>query len=137
MSFDLGEHSYVSAAKNFIDKRFPGRHELVIGDSRSTVPRYRAEHPETCSDFDFIDGGHNYEVASADLRNCRYLAQGGFVIMDDLLDWKSWGIGPARAWAEACHEGLVSEMQLIQDGHPVEAVRRKAATAAWGLGRYS
>jgi predicted O-methyltransferase YrrM len=138
VSFDLGEHSYVSAAKDFIDKKFPGRHELVLGDSTITVPRYRAEHPHADFDLAFVDGGHDYEVAAADLRNCQALvAQDGLVIMDDLLDWRSWGVGPARAWAEACTAGLVTALQLVQDGQAVASVRRKAATAAWGLGRYN
>jgi len=138
VSFDLGEHSYVSAAKDFIDKKFPGRHELVLGDSTVTVPRYRAENHEARFDLAFVDGGHEYEVASADLRNCRMLmARDSLVVMDDLLGWKTWGIGPAKAWAEVCSEGLVTAIELVQDGQPVESVRRKAATAAWGLGRYN
>jgi len=138
VSFDLGEHSYVSAAKNFIDKKFPGRHELVLGDSTITVPQYRLTTPEATFDLAFVDGGHDYAVASADLRNCRSLvSHGGLVVMDDLLDWKTWGIGPSRAWAEVCNEGLVTAVELFQDGRPVESVRKKAATAAWGLGRYN
>jgi predicted O-methyltransferase YrrM len=138
LSFDLGEHGYVSAAKAFIDKKFPGRHELVLGDSTIMVPQYRAEHPEAVFDLAFIDGGHDYDVASADLRNCHPLvATDGLVVMDDLLDWKSWGTGPTRAWAEVCDEGTVTAMELVQDGQLVDSVRRKAATAAWGLGRYN
>lgn len=137
LSFDLGEHQYVPAAKTFIDRKFPGRHELVLGDSRVTVPRYLATHPDSRFDLAFVDGGHDYEVASADLQNCRGLARGAFVIMDDLLGWTTWGAGPVQAWDEACNAGLVNAIQLIQDGQPVEAVRQKAATAAWALGRYS
>jgi Methyltransferase domain len=137
LSFDLGEHRYVSAAKTFIDKKFPGRHELVLGDSTVAVPRYLATHPDSRFDLAFVDGGHDYKVASADLHNCRNLARGAFVVMDDLLGWTSWGAGPVQAWAEACSAGLVNAIQLIQDGRPVKSVRQKAATAAWALGRYS
>jgi hypothetical protein len=127
----------VSAAKTFIDRKFPGRHELVVGDSTVTVPRYQAAHPDTHFDLAFVDGGHDYEVASADLHNCWNLARGAFVIMDDLLGWTTWGAGPVRAWAEACSTGLVNALQLVQDGRSVEAVCQKAATAAWALGRYT
>lgn len=137
VSFDLGEHAYVSAAKDFIDKKFPGRHQLVLGDSTVTVPQYRQTYPEALFDLAFVDGGHDYEVAIADLRNCQQLvARNGLVVMDDLLPWKTWGIGPTRAWAEVAQEGLVTSLELIQDGQQVESVRKKSATAAWGLGRY-
>lgn len=138
VSFDLGEHGYVRRAKRFIDAKFPGRHELVLGDSTVTVPRYRAEHPDALFDLAFVDGGHDYSVASADLRNCRELAcPDGLVIMDDLLEWTAWGTGPARAWAEACNEGIVTAIELVQDGQRVTSVNRKASTGAWALGRYS
>jgi predicted O-methyltransferase YrrM len=137
VSFDLGEHSYVSAAKDFIDKRFPGRHQLVLGDSTVTLPQYRQTNPDAVFDLAFVDGGHDYDTAIADLRNCRQLvAPGGLVVMDDLLYWKTWGVGPTRAWAEVADEGLVTPLELIQDGQQVEAVHKKSATAAWGLGRY-
>jgi predicted O-methyltransferase YrrM len=138
VSFDLGEHGYVSAAKEFIDKKFPGRHQLVMGDSTVTVPQFRERCPDAVFDLAFVDGGHDYEVAIADLRNCQPLvAAGGLVVMDDLLEWKSWGIGPTRAWTEVSEEGLVTPLELVQDGKQVETVRRKSATAAWGLGRYA
>jgi hypothetical protein len=138
VSFDLGEHGYVSSAKDFIDKRFPGRHQLVLGDSTVTVPQYRQANPEAAFDLTFVDGGHDYPVAIADLRNCQPLAApDGLVVMDDLLHWRSWGVGPVRAWDEVCAEGIVTPIELVQDGQVVPAVTRKSATAAWGLGRYN
>lgn len=137
VSFDLGEHAYVSRAKEFIDKKFPGRHELVLGDSTVTVPRYRQANSEAAFDLAFIDGGHDYDVAITDLRNCHPLViPDGLVVMDDLLEWKTWGAGPVRAWREVCDAGIVAQVELVQDGHRVHSVARKGATAAWGLGRY-
>jgi|SRR3984957_3683773 len=138
VSFDLGEHSYVTQAKEFIDKRFPGRHELVLGDSTITVPQFRARNPEARFDLAFVDGGHDYPVAVADLNNCRELVRaGGLVVMDDMLWWRSWGAGPVRAWNEACAAGVVSPDELVQDGQVVSEIVRKPATAAWALGRYN
>src|SRR5215213_8489390 len=34
VSFDLGEHAHLAAAKRLLDECFPGRHLLVCGDSR-------------------------------------------------------------------------------------------------------
>ena len=52
-SFDLGEHPYVSHAKEYIDA-YPGRHSLIIGDSTVTVPKCIGKY-----DIIFIDGGHS------------------------------------------------------------------------------
>jgi hypothetical protein len=138
VSFDLGEHAYVAKAKAFMDVKFPGRHALVLGDSRETIPRYSAEHQGTAFDLIFIDGGHEYDVAVADLLNCQAMAQpSGLVVMDDLRSWETWGIGPVRAWEEAKQQGMVEELQLVQDGEPVTAIRpKRGTTAAWAVGRY-
>ena len=137
VSFDLGVHAYVAKAKAFMDVKFPGRHTLVLGDSRETIPSYSAEHQGAAFDLIFIDGGHEYDVAIADLLNCQAMAQpSGLVVMDDLRQWESWGIGPVRAWSEAKHAGMVEELQLVQDGQPVTVIRRKRVTTAWGVGRY-
>jgi hypothetical protein len=137
VSFDLGAHAYVRKAKEFIDMKFPGRHTLLLGDSRSTVPMYASEHPGAAFDLIFVDGGHEYDVALADLLNCHAMAQPhGLVVMDDMRPWKTWGIGPVRAWSEAKRTGTLEELQLLQDGVPVNIVRRKMATAAWAVGRY-
>src|ERR1022692_207218 len=120
VSFDLGEHAYVAKAKAFMDVKFPGRHALVLGDSRETIPRYSAEYQGATFDLIFIDGGHDYDVAVADLLNCRAMAQpSGLVVMDDLRSWETWGIGPVRAWEKAKQGGMVEELQLVQDGEPV------------------
>lgn len=55
---------------------FPGRLELVLGDSSVTVPAYAAAEaaagrdPQACSVV-FVDGSHSEEGAYADLVNFR------------------------------------------------------------------
>ena len=110
-SFDLGCHDYVATAKEYIDATFPGRHELILGDSVTTIPNY----PDSLFDVIFIDGGHAYEVATADLHNCSRLAhKDTIVIMDDTIFTSGWEmeytIGPTRAWAEALEMGAVIEL---------------------------
>src|SRR4029453_14357084 len=63
VSFDIGCHEVVGTAKEFVDAEYPGRHELVLGNSAWAVPAYRTQHPETSFDIVFIDGGHDYEEA--------------------------------------------------------------------------
>ncbi len=135
VSFDLGSHGYVRLAKRFIDAAFPGRHSLILGDSRETIPRYIEEHPAPGFDLAFVDGGHDYDVAKSDLLSIhRMIKPAGLVIMDDLQGWKSWGEGPVRAWAEMQEQGLIHELSLMQDGCVVTSPQHKYVTAVWGIG---
>ena len=113
VSFDIGCHDYVSLGKNFIDQNYPNRHELVIGDSLKTVPKYSIN--KGLFDIIFIDGGHDYKVSKGDLINCKRLShKDTIVIMDDTMRkkvWKKpWNNGPNRAWDEGIKEGIIKEL---------------------------
>src|SRR3954468_13308550 len=85
VSFDIGEHMSVRPTKPRIDKQYPGRHQLVIGDSTKTLPEYSAAHPQERFDLIFVDGGHDYEVAKADLVHFRKMSHPEtIVVIDDL-----------------------------------------------------
>ncbi len=137
VSFDLGNHSYSKAAKTLIDKRFPTRHTLVYGDSRIAVPEFKSRNPAFRFDLVFIDGGHEYEVAKADIVNMQALSTSKtVVIMDDLMPWRRrWGAGPTRAWEEAIREGIIRQDELFKDGKPVDVIE-PPAKRSWAAGRY-
>lgn len=108
-SFDLVEYEGVRQAKAIVDEHFPGRHVLIEGDSKVTVP-------ENQDDWDlvYIDGGHDYESAMADLKN--FAKPGRMVVFDDVVD-ASWAEGCLRAWNEAIAEDGFVELRLeSQDG---------------------
>jgi predicted O-methyltransferase YrrM len=81
VSFDIGQWAYVLNAKQLIDSEFIGKHTLIIGDSVRTVPKHFTNEPY---DLAFIDGGHSYETALADILNCQKIVRkDGFIIIDD------------------------------------------------------
>lgn len=135
-SFDLAQHRYVAPAKEHIDEEFPGRHTLITGDSTQVIPQYGDSADVDTFDLIFIDGGHTYDIARADIANMGRLAHAKTVlIFDDLLPHKPWGEGPIRAWQWALDSRTVVQTGLYQDGIEVEAVRPDAARA-WAVGRY-
>jgi predicted O-methyltransferase YrrM len=114
LSFDLGENLCVQTAKDYIDIKYPSRHQLILGNSVDTIPQYISQYPNTTFDLIFIDGCHDYDVAITDILNCRNLANTNtVVIVDDIIiadDYslqKSWTLGPSKAWAECILDGVV------------------------------
>jgi len=114
-SFDLGEHNYVAYAKRYIDVIYPNRHTLIIGDSTKSIPIYLEKNKDTKFDVIFIDGGHDYEIARADMENCFHLADSDtIVVIDDTMFKKGWEqeytIGPTKTWTEHLQENKIIEL---------------------------
>lgn len=115
LSFDLGHVPAVNVGKAFIDAHYPRRHTLIIGDSTLAVPAFTQLYPDAKFDLIFVDGGHQYEVAKADIENCMKLADARTIVaVDDTIFTASreqpYTIGPTRAWLEALSERKVAEL---------------------------
>jgi predicted O-methyltransferase YrrM len=115
-SFDIGGHfhEYLKYGKKFLNNKYPNRHTLVFGNSIESIPRFTKNH-SIKFDIIFIDGGHDYKIALADLINCRKLAnENTIVIMDDIvsndINPPGYAIGPKKAWLELINKNLLSEI---------------------------
>lgn len=114
-SFDIGIHDYLKVGKDYIDIKFPKRHDLVLGNSLKTIPDYSTQNPDKKFDLIFIDGGHTYDIAYGDLINCKKLAhENTIVIMDDTIYTKKWEKehtnGPTNAWVDGIKRNIVKEI---------------------------
>ena len=121
VSFDDGKHKYHKFGKSHIDKNFPDRHSLILGDSKKTLLQYMISNPNKNFDLIFIDGGHDYITAESDLLNCKNLShQNTIVIMDDTVYKKDkiceWNIGPTNVWRKAIEKKIIKEISKIEFG---------------------
>ena len=100
ISVDIGIHKYVNDCKRLIDKQFPGRHKLIIGDSRTILPEFIKLGADMKVDLIFIDGDHLEPMPLIDARNCLALADKETVlVMDDTNLLNGWG-GVLQAMCE-------------------------------------
>ena len=65
-SFDLGEHKYVVPAADYILRHYSDRFNLLLGDSRDTLPDFFSKNNVSCDIF-FVDGGHVDYVPQLDM----------------------------------------------------------------------
>ncbi len=129
-SFDIGHHPYVRFAKEYIDSFYPDRHELILGESEKSVPFFAKQHSGIKFDLIFIDGGHAYQTAIADLKNCKLFShENTIIVMDDVIknssDQAEYNVGPTAAWNEMLRINYVVEI-----GYTETSVQHRGF--AWG-----
>ena len=138
VSFDLGDLDAKGAPKNVGGKKqevadclnaaHGGRLEMHWGDSTKTV----VANAKLACDVIFVDGGHTFEVATADLANFKaHAAPTHVLVFDDTPCASWWCAGPNKAWANAKASGLVvGGAPGIEELHPMGQKR------GFSVGRY-
>jgi beta-1,4-mannosyl-glycoprotein beta-1,4-N-acetylglucosaminyltransferase len=109
-SFEMNKRDYTIREKQAIDEKYPGRHEMVWGDSTFTLPRI----PTRKFDLIFIDGGHELERSRSDIVNCmRFARPDTIVIAPDVSYEHEWSVkytlGVTRAWREFVNISVIQE----------------------------
>ena len=92
LTFDLFRHNYTAKALDVLYEQFPDRDIISIaGDSTKSIPKfYNSLHSVNVNiplcNLIFIDGGHEEDVAYADIMNMMMLADPSYnvLIIDDL-----------------------------------------------------
>jgi hypothetical protein len=80
--FDLCYHSYTIPCLEYLQKEFPNRITLHIGNSNYSVQEYHKNNPTKKFDLIHIDGGHDKNIANRDFFNCFKVAS-NIIIWDD------------------------------------------------------
>ena len=108
-SFDLGNHLYAHTMSDYLKKLFPNRFFIHFGDSTKTIPEFFRNNTEFQCDIMFVDGGHVYPVALADIKNFAKIAnlKENIMAFDDYPT--DWGQGFGKAWDDAIKEGILKE----------------------------
>jgi len=112
-SFDLGIHQYARNMAAFLHRLFPRRFFIHFGDSTKTVPEFAHTHPDHRCDFIYVDGGHTYAVAIADLQNLAAMADvdaGNVIMFDDYPTLKAFPRPFGWAWEDMRRWGYVREL---------------------------
>jgi hypothetical protein len=114
-SFDLMDKSFQPAAMALFKSIF-GEHrvQFVAGDSTKTVPAHLPRNG-FCQLFS-VDGGHSYEVATADIINFQRLSDcDNIVLMDDIFQKyaDTWNVhhvdGAMNAWVNAVSSNKIKQ----------------------------
>lgn len=116
ISFDIGIHDYVVKIKKVLDKQFPGRHTLVIGDSKDALPLLNRffDVSKTPVDVFFVDGDHRAPMPLIDIKNAlNWLGPQGTLIVDDICEAHG-GEGVNQAIEQCLNEGLITKIEILQ-----------------------
>ena len=125
-SFDIFWFDYTRRAKIFLDIAFPGRNNLIAGNSINTLPTFFNTFPTYNPDFVFIDGGHERPIPYIDLWYIlNHIRPGTWVMIDDYCE-------------EHGSQGVIEAVNtIIKDGILTGAVPYKSYDRGWVFGRRS
>jgi predicted O-methyltransferase YrrM len=125
-SFDIFWFDYTRRAKIFLDIAFPGRNNLIAGNSINTLPTFFNTFPSYTPDFVFIDGGHERPIPYIDLWYIlNHVRPGTWVMIDDYCE-------------EHGSQGVIEAVNIIlKDGILIDAVGYKSYDRGWVFAKRS
>jgi len=117
VSFDILMRFYSNYAKWYLDKKYPGRHILVAGDSSVTVPTFNKAMNGFKADLLFLDGSHELSGAMSDLINLMpYAKEDTILIVDNVVPHRGVGSNVYNALLRGVDEGFVNFIDHVETG---------------------
>ena len=111
-SVDLGHHEYILPAQKLLQKFFPERLTLIVGDSQDVLPQLIRKKEKY--DMIFIDGGHEGDIPFHDIKNSLELCKPGTLVLVNDFHVQAKGQAPDVYKAV---ETFVKAGHLVQLGH--------------------
>ena len=72
---------YISEAKNYIDKKYLGRHSLITGETSYSIPNFKKLIPNKYFDLIYINGNFSYQIAKKDIMNMKLLSHKNTILL--------------------------------------------------------
>lgn len=114
VTFDIATSSYTPIIKEYIDEKYPGRHTMIQGDSRRTIPNYYQQNPDKKFDLIFIHGGHYGNIPKTDLMNCRLLSKKNTIVVMNNVNFENvetYNIKSNEAWELFIKNNYIDEIK--------------------------
>ena len=116
--------------RTVLEEVFRDRVTLVEGDSRTSLPSFRAAHPALACDIISVDGGHFDEAPTHELRAFSHFSRPGTTLIVDEVGFEEFhSESPARGVRPCCPNTTMAWNAAVQTG----LVRQRVCVS----GRYS
>lgn len=110
--FDLLGWDYSSSAVQYVENLYPGKMNMIAGNSRRMVPDFTSKNQHDLCDVFSVDGGHRYFETHADILNAlKATKKGGILILDDMNP----GSNTRRAFDDVVNEGGMTNVHCVED----------------------
>jgi len=141
VSFDICQYGHEQMAHDVLEKKFPGKHTLVKGDSMKTIPDYQGDK----FDFIFIDGYHWGQWPEMDMRNCAQWAHENTIVIVDNISFKvDSQVLRQRNWPENKYYNVTDAWNKVIMEKIIEPYRidcryenGNVAPSCMGIGKYN
>ena len=129
-SIDIGTHDYILLAQKCLENQYPGRLQLVVGDSADVLPQLVRKNEKY--DMIYVDGGHEKNTPYSDINfSLQLVKPGGYILVDDYhINMK--GVQPD---VFAAVQSFLKAGRLVQIGHFAQDQRETGIfKVLWSLG---
>ena len=107
---------YINEAKNYIDKKYIGRHSLITGKTPYSIPNFKKLIPNKYFDLIYINGNFSYQIAKKDIMNMKLLAHKNTILLFNSkydLD-KNQKNNLSKAWNSCINNNTIKNSKIYK-----------------------